>query len=184
MSNAVCPWWLGVFLLNPLRNRLHNPDEILGKYLRKGMRVLDIGCGVGYFTLPMARMVGEKGHVYSIDPQEKMIRWLKHRLVKAGLSKPVSARVCSMGSLQIDDLSGKIDFALAFAMVHEVPDKDRLLGEIYRSVKPGGFLLIAEPKGHVSKDGFERSVAVALRQGFRESSRPTIGRSMAILLQK
>lgn len=184
MSNAVCPWWLGFFLLNPLRNRLHNPETILGQCLKNGMKVLDVGCGVGYFTLPMARMVGERGRVYGIDPQEKMISWLNRRVMKAGLFQVVSPRVCSMSSLAIEDLTGKIDFALAFAMVHEVPDKERLLLEIHRAVKSGGQLIIAEPRGHVSRKAFEQTVMIALKQGFIVKERPKIRRCMAVSLQK
>ena len=69
----VCPWWMGYFHLGPIRKMLHDPRKILGSYVETGMKVLDVGPGMGFFTLYLARMVGEGGRVYAIDLQEKMI---------------------------------------------------------------------------------------------------------------
>ena len=59
----VCPWWIGYFLASPLRRRIHNPDRILAPYVRSGMRILEIGPGMGFFTIPMAGMVGAEGRI-------------------------------------------------------------------------------------------------------------------------
>jgi len=77
MANNVCPWWLGYMLLNPVRRIFHNPDAILNKYVSQNMRVLDIGSAMGFFSLPMARLVGEHGKIICIDLQKKMIETLK-----------------------------------------------------------------------------------------------------------
>ena len=69
----VCPWWLASTLNNPLRRLLHNPERILGDYIAKGATVMDIGCGSGYFTIPMAKMVGQSGSVIAVDIQQKML---------------------------------------------------------------------------------------------------------------
>ena len=180
----VCPWWLGYFLINPLRRRLQDPTKLLAPYIAEGKTTMDVGSAMGFFSLPMANMVGNTGKVVCIDLQEKMIKTLLKRAAKAGLSDRIEARLCSEDSLGIDDMEGKIDFALAFAMVHEVPDKERLLSEIYRSLKAGGHFLLAEPSGHVSDKSFKDTVAIAQRQGFDVVQYPEIKRSRSVLLIK
>src|SRR5208337_3323076 len=167
MSQRVCPWWLGYLLLNPLRKLYYNPEDILKPYIHEGMTVLEVGSGMGFFTLPMARLVGESGHVVCVDLQEKMIRAVKKRAVRAGLIDRIELRVCTPTSLGIDDLAQKIDFALVFAVVHEVPDAKRFLSEILRSLRNGGSLLFSEPAGHVSGEAFGGTLSIAETLGFR-----------------
>jgi ubiquinone/menaquinone biosynthesis C-methylase UbiE len=184
MSNSVCPWWLGFFLLNPVRSIIHSPEKVLKNHVNQGMCVLDIGCGMGYFSLPMAKLVGEKGSVLAIDLQERMLKALNRRAIKANLTKNLETRLCSNNSLNIADVTGRIDFALAFAMIHEVPDKARLFEEIFKALKPGGKLLIAEPKGHVKEKDFDDCLNLARRLGFNIAERPEIGKSFSALLTK
>ena len=162
---------------------MQDPDEIVRPYVEEGMSVLDVGCGMGFFSLPMAKLAGEKGRVICIDLQEKMIKGLIARAKKAGLTGRIEARVCSQSSLGLGDLAGKIDFALAFALVHEVPDKERLFAEIYGTMKPAGKLLVAEPRGHVSKQDFAKTVSVAQSARFEMISDLEIRRSHAVLLR-
>ena len=73
MSDRVCPVWVGYLLVSPLRRLFHNPEKILGPYVREGMKVLDVGCAMGFFWLPLAGMIGQTGKVVCIDMQERMI---------------------------------------------------------------------------------------------------------------
>ncbi|MBM2841447.1 MAG: methylase involved in ubiquinone/menaquinone biosynthesis, partial [Bacteroidetes bacterium] len=143
MNTHVCPWWLGYLLAAPIRKLVHNPVAILGPYIQSGHTVLDVGSAMGFFSLPMARLVGERGRVVCVDLQEKMINGLRRRAWRAGLIDGMDLRVCTPASLHIDDLAGTIDFALAFAVVHEVPDAKRLLSEIHAALKTGGHLLLS-----------------------------------------
>ncbi len=145
-------------LASPLRRFLQDPEGIVRPYVKEGMSVLDIGCGMGFFSLPLAKLVGETGKVVCLDLQEKMIKGLIRRAQKIRLSDRIDARICLQNSLGVSDIAGKIDFALAFALVHEVPDKERLFTEIYNTMKQTAELLVAEPKGHVSKPDFEKTV--------------------------
>jgi ubiquinone/menaquinone biosynthesis C-methylase UbiE len=176
LHNRVCPWWLGYLLVSPLRRFLNNPEKILSPYIKKGMNVLDIGCGMGFFSLPIVRMIGETGKVVCIDLQEKMINGLIRRAKKSGLSDRIDARICRQNSLEVNDIAGKIDFALAFALVHEVPDKERLFSEIYDTLKQDGKLLMVEPKGHVSEKDFEKTVFTAESVGLEALPRNTENR--------
>lgn len=184
MSKRVCPWWLGYWLLNPLRRLMHNPEKILAPFVTAGMTVLDVGPGMGFFSLPLARMAGPDGKVVCVDLQEKMLRALERRAAAAGLSDRIVTRICTPASLCLDDFSGKIDFALVFAVVHEVPDPANFFAELSGALKPGAFCLFAEPKGHVSVQEFEDSLAIAGQKGLRRVESPRIARSRAGLLKK
>jgi ubiquinone/menaquinone biosynthesis C-methylase UbiE len=184
MGHRICPWWLGPLLASPLRRFLYNPENLLSSYVYKGMTALDIGCGMGFFSLPLARMVGLAGKVICVDLQEKMIRGLEKRAVKAGLSDIIDVRLCRKDKLDLDDFAGKIDFALACAIMHEVPDKDRFLSEIYKTMKKDGQLLISEPSGHVGTAEFESTVQIAQAAGFQPVDRPEMRRSRTVLLRR
>jgi ubiquinone/menaquinone biosynthesis C-methylase UbiE len=184
MAHMVCPWWLGRLLASPLRKLFQDPKEILTPYVRKEMTVLDVGCGMGFYSLPMAEMVENGGKVVCVDLQEKMISGLIKRASRAGLTERIDARVCAKDHLPLDDLTGKIDFALAFALLHEVPDKDRLLSEIFAAMKKGALLLIAEPSGHVKQREFEEIVQITKSAGFEIIDHPEIRRSRAVLLRR
>jgi ubiquinone/menaquinone biosynthesis C-methylase UbiE len=182
LGHRVCPWWSGYLLASPLRRLLQNPEAIMRPYVREGMTILDVGCGMGFFSLPLAKLTGATGKVVCVDLQEKMIKGLLRRAEKAGLSERIDARI-SQNSLKLNDMAGKIDLALLFALVHEVPDKERLFSEVYATMKRTGILLLAEPTGHVSKSDFEKTISVAHSAGFEVLQQLEIRRSRAVLLQ-
>ena len=67
MADHVCPPWVGRLLLNPLRMLVENPNKIFAPFVKEGMVVLEPGCAMGFFTLPLARMVGPEGKVVAVD---------------------------------------------------------------------------------------------------------------------
>ncbi len=182
MAHRVCPWWLGYLLASPVRRWLQDPGVIVGPFVAEGMIVLEPGPGMGFFTLELARRVGAKGRVVAVDVQPRMLEGLKRRAAKAGLAERIDARLGTEEGLGIQEYAGRVDFALAFAMVHEVPNAAALFQEIYRALKPGGRLLFVEPSGHVRADAFEASVRQAREAGFTVDTRPTMRRSHAALL--
>ena len=184
MAHRVCPWWLGYFLASPLRTLVQNPDQILSPYVQEGMTALDVGSAMGYFSIPMAKLVGPSGKVICVDLQEKMIASLKKRIAKAGLTDRVETRVCENDSLKIENLANTIDFALAFALVHEVPNKQKLFNQICQTLKPGKLLMISEPAGHVPRKDFDQTIGIAMENGFELSDDLTIKRSHTCLLKK
>jgi len=185
MGHRVCPWWLGYFLASPLRRLLgQDPTEIVGPYVRNGMTVLEPGPGMGFFTLELARLVGPSGRVIAVDVQPRMIAGLKRRLAKAGLSDRVDARISPPDSMALNDLAGKIDFALVMAVAHEMPSADRLFSEAAAAMKPGATLLLAEPAGHVKEELFAKELQAAAQAGFAVVERPMIRRSQAVLMEK
>jgi 2-polyprenyl-3-methyl-5-hydroxy-6-metoxy-1,4-benzoquinol methylase len=179
----VCPWWMGYFLIHPLRRYYQNPDQILRHYVTAGMKVVDYGCAMGYFSLPMARMVGNTGRVYAIDIQQKMLDFLVKRAAKAGLNDIITPELSGTDSF-FTDLKGQIDFVLLFAMVHEVPDQGALFSDVANLLKGGSLALFAEPRGHVSAAEFENSIGLAVNAGFEVLDRVMIRGSHAVTLQK
>jgi len=121
MDRHVCPWWLGYLLACPLRRWVADPAKILAPYVREGMTVLEPGPGMGFFTLPLARMVGATGRVVAVDIQPRALDALRRRARKAGLLERVEIRLSQSDSLGLGDLANQVDFALAFAVVHEMP---------------------------------------------------------------
>jgi ubiquinone/menaquinone biosynthesis C-methylase UbiE len=161
-----CPAWLGYFLLNPLRKLLENPERMFEGLVREGMTVLEPGCGMGYFTLSLARMVGPKGRVVAVDIQPKMLAGLKRRAAKAGLSDRIETREAVPGDLRVLDLAGQVDLVLAIHMVHEVEDQESFFRQTREVLKPDGTLLMVEPPFHVSKRELEKTISLARRVGF------------------
>jgi predicted O-methyltransferase YrrM len=182
--HGVCPWWLGYFLISPLRRLRHNPTTIVGPYVREGQTVLEPGPGMGFFTLELARRVGSDGRVVTVDVQPRMLDRLKRRAAKAGLSERIDARLVSGDSLSVHDLREKVDFTLAFAVIHELPDIWQFFQEVAEASKPGSLMLVAEPKGHVKEPQFDTELHLAQDAGFEVVDRPEIHSSFAALLKK
>ena len=182
MAHRVCPWWLGYLLASPLRRWMQDPVAIVGPFVSDGMVVLEPGPGMGFFTLELARRVGPEGRVIAVDVQPKMLEGLVKRATRAGLAARIDARLPKGESLGLEDYAGKVNFTLAFAMVHEVTNPVALFADIRKALMPGGKLLIAEPVGHVSSEAFEASLRQAGEAGLVLDSRPTIRRSHAAVL--
>ncbi|HXY01151.1 MAG TPA: methyltransferase domain-containing protein [Candidatus Limnocylindrales bacterium] len=183
MSHRVCPWWLGYFLISPFRGYGQNAHDILVPYVREGQTVLEPGPGMGFFTLELARLVGSSGRVIAVDIQTKMLERLKRRAEKAGVLERIDARLATPDSMGLSDLAGRVDFTLAFAMVHEVPNAARLFQEVAAASKTSATMLLAEPKGHVKEKDFGNELKLAGEAGFEVVNRPAIKHSYAAVLK-
>jgi 2-polyprenyl-3-methyl-5-hydroxy-6-metoxy-1,4-benzoquinol methylase len=140
---------------------------------------LDVGCGYGYFTIPMARLVGPSGAVVAADLQPEMLAGLKRRAESSGVLARVRLHQVDAAGLQFQ---GPFHFVLAFWMVHEVPDQAALLRQIRLSLAPAGRFLMVEPIGHVSRAAFTRTVGTAVEAGFTRVAEPAISFSRTALL--
>jgi len=181
MSSHTCPWWAGYLLASPVRRLFENPRALLTPHVREGMRVLEPGPGMGFFTLELARLVGPRGKVVAVDLQEQMIAGLRRRAVRAGLADRIEGRVCGPDDLGVGDLAGSFDLAVLIHMLHEVDDQAGFLRSLAAALKPGGGVLVVEPRGHVSPAAFQASLERAAAAGLSVAGRPAGRKLMAIL---
>jgi tRNA A58 N-methylase Trm61 len=175
---------MGYFLTNPLRRFVQNPMKILSPFLRRDMTVLEPGPGMGFFTLDMARLVGPEGRVVAVDVRPQILDVLTKRSLKAGLGSRVETRLAEPGNLGVESLKSKVDFVLAFAIVHELPNPTDFFNQIQATLRPKGRVLMAEPNGHVTTTGFAHSLAAANFCGLRAVESPHIWHSQTVLLEK
>lgn len=178
------PWWLGYLTLSPLRRLLDRPQQLLSPHIKSGDTVLEAGPAMGFHTLTVAEMVGEHGRVVAVDCQEKMLEHLGRRASKQHLDERVETRHCAPESLGVSDLAGRVDVALAIHVVHESPDPARMIGELARALRPGGRLILAEPRDHVRRDIFLWEYGLCREAGLVAIDWPKRPRQMVVVLEK
>lgn len=137
MSYHGAPW-----LIRPERDQEENASESFQKLeLKPGMVVCDLGCGNGYWTLPMARKVGEEGAVYAVDIQQEMLQKLRQRADQFEINnvRPV------LGTIDNPKLpQNELDLLLMVDVYHEFSHPQSMLWEIRRSLKPNGVIALLE----------------------------------------
>ena len=180
-NNRVCPVERAGGLDNRIRRWLHNPQKILGPYVKEGMTVMDVGCGPGLYAIEMALMVGESGKVIAADLQDGMLELVRKKIAGTEVESRVKLHKCEKDTLALSD---DMDFVIAFYMVHELPDQSAFFGEIHAHLKPRGLLLVVEPPFHVSKAEFGETINRAKRVGLEITDQPRVMLSKTALLRK
>jgi ubiquinone/menaquinone biosynthesis C-methylase UbiE len=181
VGDQVCPVEHVRLFDNFVRPLIHNIKSMCGRYAGSGMTVLDIGCGRGFASLGLARLVGRNGLVIAADLQCEMLEMVSRRATKAGLSGRIRTHLCQPTRIGLWE---QVDFALAFWMIHETPDIGIFLKDVFDLLKTGAHFLIVEPKMHVSKDEFDDTIARACRAGFSVVRKPFVLWSRAVVLAK
>lgn len=168
-----------------LRQYIYRPDRLAERYLKPGDRVLDFGCGPGFFTRAFAQRVGDKGQVFSADLQEVMLAILRGKMDAEGLLPRVTTHKCAPDTIGLPaELNGTFDAATAIFVVHEVPDPERLFREIYALLKPGGTFFYSEPPFVIPGQEFREHLAEAEQAGFRVVKRRWYFVNRAAVLRK
>ena len=160
---------------------LQNPRKILRPYIEEGMTAVDIGCGPGFFSIEMARMVGATGRVIACDLQQGMLDKVRDKISGTVLEERIALHKCEENTI---GLSESVDFILLFYMVHEVRNKADFFAELATILRPGGSILTAEPPIHVSTSAFNRAVDMARDVGFVDIERPHLFFSKTVILKK
>lgn len=164
-----------------IRRWLQNPAKIIKPHIKDGMTALDVGCGTGYFTLEMARMVGKSGRVIAADLQDGMLQIVSTKIKGTELEDRIVLHKCGENKIGV---TGPVDFVLLFYMVHEVLNADDLFKEIESILKPNGQVLFVEPSDHVSKSAFEESLRKAIDAGLVQAGRQNVFFSRSVVLKK
>ena len=142
---------------------------------------MDIGCGPGFFTSDLARMVGSSGRVIAVDLQSAMLDMLKNKLQRSEFKNRIVLHNCNETEI---GYSANVDFTLLFYAAHEIKEKEAYFKEIGTMTKAGGQIYIAEPIFHVTKPEFEESLKIAETAGFQLLDRPKLFLSKAAVLTK
>lgn len=180
-DNRVCPVKHAGALDNMFRRWLQNPTKILQPFIKEGMTVVDLGCGPGFFTVDMAKMVGKSGKVIASDLQEGMLEKVRGKTRGTELEKRITFHKCAENIIGITE---QVDFILAFYMVHELPDQNAFFQEVKTLLKPNGQLLVVEPPFHVSKKSFNTTIEKAKNAGLTPKQGPNVLFSKTVLLAK
>jgi ubiquinone/menaquinone biosynthesis C-methylase UbiE len=149
-----------------LRRFIYRPGRLAERYVKQGDRVLDFGCGPGFFTREFAKLVGDTGLVIAVDLQEEMLQILREKLGPEGLLSRIRTHRCEPDAIGLSpELDGGVNAAFAIFVVHEVPDPGRLFREIATLLVPGGLLFISEPPFVVNGREFRETVSLAQEAG-------------------
>lgn len=127
---------------NPLARVLAN-RMVRRMPIEAGMRVVDVGCGPGRLTLPIARIVGDGGEVLAVDLQSEMLALVERRAAHDGLG---NVRTLKAGAGDGAIPAGRYDVALLATVLGEVPAERRraAVQEISAALRPGGALIVVE----------------------------------------
>jgi ubiquinone/menaquinone biosynthesis C-methylase UbiE len=181
----------------PYRRAYFPPEVYLAALApRPGLRLADLGCGTGYFTVPVLDAVGGEGIFYAVDTSPEMLAALRERL----RAHPHGTRVHTVQSAEsaVPLPDGCVDAVVMGALLHELEDRAAFLAEIRRLLAPAGRLLVADwdrrpgqsgaaehgpPYDHrVPREAAEAALAAAgytaitAHEGFREAYLISAGR--------
>jgi ubiquinone/menaquinone biosynthesis C-methylase UbiE len=180
-KNRVCPVEYAGALDSRIRRWLQDPQKILAPYVHEGMTVLDVGCGPGFFSIELAKMVGRRGKVIAVDLQEAMLEKFRNKIRGTELEERIKLVKCDKDRLNVSE---RIDFGLVFFMVHEVPDKERFFKELKSILRDTGQILLVEPRlFHVSKKDFAVTTKIAENAGFIIEQAPRLLLSHSAMLK-
>jgi len=129
---------LALRLMSNERRRYQNPlklSKVVG--VREGMTVVDLGCGPGFFTIPLASLVGGKGRVYAVDSNNTMLRHLRANVRKAGANAKV-IRIMKADISKTKIPSSSADIVLLVRLLHDIKDKKVFFREVKRICRPAG----------------------------------------------
>jgi ubiquinone/menaquinone biosynthesis C-methylase UbiE len=178
-KRRVCPVERAGGLDTRLRALVQNPYTITAPFISPGATVLDYGCGPGFFTVPMAHLVGESGRVLAADLQQGMLDMVRYKIQGTLLDGRVSFHLVQGDGAGID---GPVDFVLLFYMVHEIEDKAAFFRRIVSLLTPRGCALMVEPPFHVSRKEFRETCALAEASGLAAKTGPRMLLSKSAVL--
>ena len=139
------PAFIGRFLDSGFRQRLQPPQRIMADSgIKVGMKILEVGCGSGAFTIAAARATGPTGRIYALDIEEDMLKHLERKLARPENCDISNIELVNKSAYELPFDDNSIDLVFMVTVFQEIPDKKRALKEIQRVLKPSGILTISE----------------------------------------
>lgn len=128
------------FVHETLYGLFRDPYEVLDAAgLEPGQRVLEIGCGPGFFTVPAARVVGEGGAVLALDVNPLAVRKVQRKIDQAGVT---NAQVTLSDAAHTNLPDGSFDLAFVFGFANPIGGMGLIWQELYRLLGPAGTLAV------------------------------------------
>jgi FkbM family methyltransferase len=139
------PTFIGPFLDSNYRRRLQPPDKLIQRSgIKEGMKVLDLGCGSGAYTIFAARAVGKKGSVYALDIEPKMLKQLEKKLASPENKDIKNVEIINKSACELPFNNSSLDLVYMVTVLQEIPDKQKALKEVKRVLKSDGILAVTE----------------------------------------
>ncbi|EKQ56171.1 MULTISPECIES: class I SAM-dependent methyltransferase [unclassified Clostridium] len=127
---------------NEQRRKLLPPKQtLINLGLQKGDMMADIGCGIGYFTIPASKIVGDSGKIIAMDISPEMLQDVQMKINENNISN-IEIILTEENNLKLED--NKATFAFISLVLHEANDKENFLSEVKRIIAPGGKIAIVE----------------------------------------
>jgi ubiquinone/menaquinone biosynthesis C-methylase UbiE len=152
---------------NPFSKTNRAKEIIKHLELQPGMKVLDLGCGPGRLTIPIAKYVGNHGEVVALDLQPGMLKRAEEKAKKENLTNIQFIQAAAgEGKIGVN----KYDRVLLVTVLGEIPDKESALKEIFNALKPDGYLSITEIIFDPHFQSCKTIRRITTKVGFREKS--------------
>ena len=127
---------------NEKRRELLPPEEtLINLGLHEGDVMADIGCGIGYFTIPASKIVGDSGKIFAMDILPEMLQDVGIKIKENNISN-IEIILTEENDLKLED--NKITIAFISSVLHEADEKENFLNEIKRIISPKGRIAIVE----------------------------------------
>ena len=139
------PAFIGSFLDSNYRRKLQPPEKIIQRSgIRKGTRVLEVGCGSGAYTTFVARAVGREGRVYALDIQPEMLQQLESKLARPENEDIRNVELVNSSAYELPFDDDSLDLVYMVTVLQEIPDRSKALQQVRRVLKPGGIVSVTE----------------------------------------
>jgi ubiquinone/menaquinone biosynthesis C-methylase UbiE len=122
-----------------------NPEQNIEKvHIDPGMKVADLGSGAGHYSIAAAKLVGPSGNVYAVDVQKELLEKLKMESLQEGIAniELIWADLDEPNGTKLAD--NLVDRVIIANVMFQVEDKDVLLQEAKRILKPKGKILFID----------------------------------------
>ncbi len=141
----IAPPFIGPLLDSDTRRKLQPPKKIIERSgIKKGMKVLELGCGSGAYTTFLAKAVGEEGTVYALDTQEDMLNQLRKKLSLSENKDIKNVKIIQANAYNLPFKDDSFDLVCVISVLSEIYDRERALKEVRRVLKPKGILAVTE----------------------------------------
>ncbi|MEN3027711.1 MAG: class I SAM-dependent methyltransferase [Aquificaceae bacterium] len=129
---------------DPSRLELFDPKKVFREFgLRKGMKVLDVGSGAGFYLPYLSELVGQEGKVYGVDIEPLAVEYATKKVQSLSLSN-VEVVLSQENHIPLPDNS--VDFVSMVFVFHELENPVKFMEEVKRVCKPLAFLAIIDWK--------------------------------------